>query len=102
MARAMITQEMIQEINELYLKIGTYSGVSKAMGGSPSPSTVKKYIIPDYVSKDSIVEKKFDKNLIPSTVDFRPFVGLEEWGVLCKYTEEEEEEMDELRKEMVV
>ena len=54
MSRTTMTQEKIIEINELYLKIKTYAGVSRAMGGSPSPTTVKKYIIPNYVSKENI------------------------------------------------
>lgn len=103
MARAQITQEVIEQINELYLKIGTYSGVSKEMGGSPSPSTVKKYIIPGYVSRESIVEKRFDKEKIPSDIDFKPFAAnLDDWGKLCVLTEEEEEEIEELQKELVL
>lgn len=35
MARTVVTQEMIEKMNELYLQIGTYAGVSRAMGGTP-------------------------------------------------------------------
>ena len=49
MARTVVTDELIVKMNELYLSLGTYAGVSRALGGSPSPTTVKKYIIPNYV-----------------------------------------------------
>ena len=41
-----ISYEDIQTINELYLKIGTYSGVAREL--HIAPTTVKKYIIPNY------------------------------------------------------
>ena len=44
-----VTQDDIRKMNEAYLLCGTYSGVAKATGWSPS--TVKKYIIPDYKSE---------------------------------------------------
>ena len=36
MARTVVTQDMIVQMNELYFEIGTYAGVSRAMGGTPS------------------------------------------------------------------
>ena len=51
MARTVIDDDLIIKMNELYLQIKTYAGVSRALGGTPSPSTVKKYIIPNYTSR---------------------------------------------------
>lgn len=101
MSRTTMTQEKIIEINELYLKIKTYAGVSRAMGGSPSPTTVKKYIIPNYVSKENIKKKTFQKEDLPefSTDIFR---GVDNWGDLCILSNEEKEEMKELWEELIV
>ena len=41
-----ITEEQIRIINEEYLRCHTYSGAAKAAGCSPS--TAKKYIIPNF------------------------------------------------------
>ena len=93
-----ITQEKIIEINELYLKIKTYAGVSRALGGSPAPTTVKKYIIPNYVSQQNIKKKIFKKEDLPI---FNPSVfKIEDWGSLCILSKEEEEEMKELWNEL--
>ena len=49
-----IKQDDIIEINEAYLRIGTYSGVAKELGYSPS--TVRKYVQKDYISqKESFI-----------------------------------------------
>lgn len=93
-----ITQEKIIEINELYLKIKTYAGVSRALGGSPAPTTVKKYIIPNYVSQQNIKKKVFKKEDLPS-FDSSIF-KIEDWGSLCILSKEEEEEMKELWNEL--
>lgn len=103
MGRTKITQEQIIEINELYLKIGTYAGVSRKMGGSPSPTTVKKYIIPNYVSKTETETKKksFSKNDLP---EFNPniFEGVDNWGKLCVLSFEEQKEIEELWNELII
>lgn len=101
MSRTAITQEKIIEINELYLKIKTYAGVSRAMGGSPSPTTVKKYIIPNYVSRRNIKKKIFRKEDLPEfSTDI--FKGVDNWGDLCILSNEEKEEMKELWEELIV
>ena len=96
-----ITQEQIIKMNELYLKIHTYAGVSRAMGGSPAPSTVKKYIIPNYTPREQIKVKKFDNHILPA---FSPeiFTDVDNWGDLCVLSEEEEREITELWKELLV
>ena len=101
MGRLVMTQEKIIEINELYLQIKTYAGVSRALGGSPSPTTVKKYIIPNYQSQKNIDIKKFDKESISKEFDFNSFL-IENWGELCILSNAEQEEIKELWNELLL
>jgi hypothetical protein len=101
MSRSVISQDQIIEMNELYLKIKTYAGVSRALGGSPSPTTVKKYIIPGYTSKTLIEKKVFHKDDLPEfAVDI--FRGVDNWGDLCFLSKEEEKEIVELWNELLI
>lgn len=101
MGRSVVTQEKIIEMNELYLKIGTYAGVSRELGGSPSPTTVKKYIIPGYVSKNAISKKFFHKGDLPEFVaDI--FSGVDNWGDLCRLSKDEEKEITLLWNELLI
>ena len=99
---AQITQEQIIKLNELYLEIGTYAGVSRAMGGSPAPSTVKKYIIPNFQPAAKMNFIRFKAEEIPIEVKLEQFKGLNDWGKICLLTEQEKEDMKELWKEMVL
>lgn len=99
MARTIVTQDMIKQINELYLKIKTYSGVAREVG--ISPSTVKKYIIPNYQSEENIKKIIFKKEDIPE-LSFEKFKNLEDWGSLCNLTDEEKEEIKELWNEILM
>ena len=101
MARLQVTPELIIEMNELYLKIGTYVGVSRELGGSPSASTVKKYIIPNYVSKENKKLIMFRKDDLP---EFAPekFRGIDNWGDLCSLSKSEEEEITKLWDELII
>ena len=101
MARSTITQDKIIEINELYLEIGTYAGVSRALGGSPSPTTIKKYIIPNYVSKINIQKKTFYKNELPENPTIL-FNKIKNWGDLCNLSINEKQEIVELWNEMLL
>ena len=56
-----VTQRDIEQMNEAYLTIGTYSGVARALGWSAS--TVKRYINPNY-TRVSIVKKEITIYLI--------------------------------------
>lgn len=96
-----IAQSTIIEINELYLKIKTYAGVSRALGGSPSPSTVKKYIIPGYISKTDIERKFFHKDDLPEFAT-ELFCGIDNWGDLCRLSLREKEEIMELWNELLI
>lgn len=99
MAGTKITEEKIVEINELYLKIKTYAGVSRALGGSPSPTTVKKYIIPNYVPKSEIVFEKFEYKL--PTIAKEDFEGID-WRKELQLSPKEKEEIQELWKELTL
>lgn len=97
MATKVTEQDKIQ-MNELYLKLRTYAGVARETGFSAS--TVKKYIIPNYVSIENIKIKKFDKE-IPADFPPYPTSGLE-WLQLLAVSPQEWEEIKELRKEVLI
>ena len=103
MSKLVVTQELIEKINELYLEIKTYAGVSRALGGSPSSTTVKKYIIPNYVPQEKLEVKKFDRKLVPPFEEvLNMFKGLDNYGALCTLSEIEEIEIEELWEELLV
>lgn len=105
MARTVITPELIVKINELYLEIGTYAGVSRALGGTPSATTVKKYIISDYKSAAEIETNKkvFTADELPDfTEECVKQFACENWGDLCKLSDAEIEEITELWQEMTI
>ena len=92
-----ITQKEIKEINRLYLQLKTYAAVARATGFSPA--TVKKYVIKDYVEADESNFIRFDRPL--PDFDSSMFRG-NDWGTLCLLSEEEEQEIRELWKELDV
>lgn len=108
MARTVVTQEMIEQMNELYLQIGTYAGVSRAMGGIPSASTVKKYIIEGYVSKEEAMKnrKLFTQERLNELdnikENFWDKFCIENWGDFCVLSEEEVSEITELWNEITI
>lgn len=108
MARTVVTQEMIEQMNELYLQIGTYAGVSRAMGGTPSASTVKKYIIEGYVSKEETMKnrKLFTQERLNELdnieENFWDKFCIENWGDLCVLSDEEISEITELWNEITI
>lgn len=90
-----ITEEQIRIINEEYLRCHTYSGAAKAAGCSPS--TAKKYIIPNF-SACAPSTKEYD--IEPMPVESIPFTTISQ---ICKATEltiEEEEELKDFWKEI--
>lgn len=101
MARTVMTSELIEKINNLYLEIGSYAGVSRALGGAPSATTVKKYIIPNFTPTKNLVIKKFDKE-ITIEPNYSIFKNVDNWGTLCELSEEEKNEIKELWKEMAI
>ncbi|MBQ6629315.1 MAG: hypothetical protein IJH65_10950 [Methanobrevibacter sp.] len=95
-----VTQEDIININELYVKHKTYAAVARETGFAPS--TVKKYVIPDYIPQDKIEKKIFTEDQIPENLDYSLFKGVENWAPLCKLTETEIAEIKELWKEITI
>ena len=98
MARA-ITEAVKLKINELYLKYGTYAQVAREVGCAPS--TVKKYIIPNFVPENKIEKKIFKWEDLPefSTEGLK---GVENWGSLCVLSAEEKDEIRELWSELSI
>lgn len=96
-----VTQENIIEMNEIYLKCGTYAETARRTGFSAS--TVKKYIIPNYISKEVIViTNPFSINDVPA-FDKEKFINLNfSDDSLYRMSDEEKEEIKELWKEMLV
>ena len=86
-----ITQSDIENINEAYLRLGTYAAVSREVGFAAS--TVKKYIIPNYVSKKDL--KKRPCKGIPNKGEYKI-----NWNI--ELSEEEIEEIKELWEEIAV
>lgn len=97
-----ITPEIAEQINELYLEVGVKKRVAEIIGCSPS--TVSKYIIPNYVSKKQRL-----------TYTFNGYVGNSEWLIdifktfkdpakslcsLCVLGKSEIDEMEEMKKEI--
>ena len=82
-------------MNEAYLACGTYSGAAKATGWSAS--TVRKYIIPDYKSEQKVEVVDIELPPIEEIADRLP-----PWYDLTCLTSEEEQEIKQLWKEMLV
>lgn len=94
-----VTQEDKIRMNELYLKYKTYAEVARQTGFSAS--TVKKYIISDFVPQDKLKIKKFDK-IIPDTFPADFPKNHDEWASLLAFTNLEAANMQELRKEILI
>lgn len=96
-----VTQENIIEMNEIYLKCGTYAETARRTGFSAS--TVKKYIIPNYISKEAIViTNPFSINDIPA-FDKTKFENID-WSddYLYRPTAAEIDDLKELWKELLL
>ena len=94
-----ITQEQILEMNKLYLQHKTYAAVARIVGCAPS--TVKKYIVPDFVPEEERTIKHFTHEQLPNFTGER-FVGVEDVGSLCILSDEEVEEIKELWQELSI
>ncbi len=81
-----VTQKDIEQMNEAYLTIGTYSGVAKALGWSAG--TVKRYITPNY-TRVSIIKKDI---VLPPVRNLYVPRNLTEWLSLSP------QEIDEIRE----
>lgn len=100
MGRLIVDNDLIIKMNELYLQIGTYAGVSRALGGSPSASTVKKYIIPGYKSQAEITKISFSWDDVLKAKDIE--LKYSDFGDLCELAATETAEIEKLWEELLV
>lgn len=95
---AKITEDQKIQMNILYKRLGTYAAVAREIGCAPS--TVKRYIIEDFVEPEQIHQNLFVPAVLPalnlSIFNEKPL------GELCILSEEEKEEIHELWKEILV
>lgn len=93
-----VTNEDILRINEIYYKTHTYAETARQTGFSAS--TVKKYVIPNWepVEKTDVI--RFEWKDIPDFDGGVLFKGVDNYGELCVLTEREQQEIEELWKEL--
>ena len=99
-----ITPEIAEQINILYLKLGTKAAVAREIGCAAS--TVSKYIIPNFRPPEE-----------RATYTFEGYVGNSEWLIdifkmfdnpgarlceLCMLGENELEELKEIQREIYI
>lgn len=89
-----VTPEMIIQMNELYLDVKTYAGVARVVG--VSPSTVKRYINPNFQKVESkrrdIEDKEINFDLFTRNC----------WDILLELMPREITGMEEVRKEVIL
>lgn len=92
-----LTQQEIEYINEVYLSCHNYSQTAKIVGHAPS--TVKKYVDPNYMPKATITpeETKIELPPLEEIADELP-----PWYDLTCLTPQEEEEIRQLWKEITI
>ena len=100
MGRLIVDNDLIIKMNELYLQIGTYAGVSRALGGSPSASTVKKYIVPGYKPQAEVTKISFSWEDVPKAKDIE--LKYSDFGDLCELAATEIVEIEKLWEELSV
>lgn len=91
-----VTNDDIKLMNKLYHTVyHTYAGVAREVGFAPT--TVKKYIDPNWINPDEIEIQIFDREL----PEFNPEVfRIPNWGALCLLTKQEKQDLIELQKEL--
>ena len=94
---ARITEDQKIQMNILYQELKTYAAVARAM--EVSASTVKRYIIPDFVNPKELTITTVQIAELPP-VDIDKFK--QPFGNLCILSDEEKEEIKELWKELLV
>lgn len=92
-----ITDKEILQINRLYKKYGTYAAVAREVGCGPA--TVKKYINPNFVELDETKFQRFTKEDLPKIFRTLEVTNL---GELCNPDKSELNELEELRKEILI
>lgn len=93
-----ITPEQIKQLNLAYLQCHTYAGAARAVG--VSPSTAKKYIIPNYEIPK--LDKVDTLVCAAAIIDITPFTSFQDIYAATQLTNEEKIQMKELWKELYI
>jgi hypothetical protein len=94
-----ITTDIIKQINELYVKLGTYAAVARELG--IAASTVKKYVVKDYRPIAEREIRRFNPIVdMPAEYSTEIFEGIDNYGDLCVLFEDEAAEIIELWEEL--
>lgn len=97
--RRRVQERDIILINEAYAEIGTYAGAARATGWSPS--TVKRYVIQDYIPKKNIEEQPKETQ----EFDILPKEELQypdNWRETMQLTDDELQGIKEIQKTILV
>lgn len=94
-----VTQEMIVRMNDLYLELKTYAAVARKVG--VSPTTVKRYINPNYKRvKDGESEDENELEITIQPINYELF-DRPSWNILLTLMPREVDGMLKLREEVV-
>lgn len=98
---AKVTNEDILRINEIYYKTKVYAETARQTGFSAS--TVKKYVIPGWAPVAEKNVKRFELAVLPDFNEtVKIFRGVDNYGELCVYSEEEYKGVQELWEDLVI
>jgi hypothetical protein len=95
-----ITVEDIRKINELYYKYHNYAEVARQTGWSAS--TVRSYVDKNYSPIMEDVIRRFDPYTDMKEFDETMFEHIDNYGDLCELSPDEEQEIRDLWKELIV
>jgi len=99
-----ITPEIAEQINILYLKLGTKAAVAREIGCSPA--TVSRYIVPDFKLPEEKVTYTFDGYVGDSKWLIDIFKMFDDPGArlceLCMLGKDEWENMKKLQEEIYI
>ena len=91
-----VTEEMIVQINELYLERKTYAAVSRIVG--VAPTTVKRYVNPNF--KKVTIEEKTEMVIEEKEINYELFLMRETWDILLELMPREVKGIEEIRREV--
>ena len=92
-----VTNELIEQMVELYNQLGTYAAVAREIG--VSASTCSKYIKMTLSEEKNKVEAK--KNYIPFDKEIKPIEEIKvEWNDICWLSPEEVKDIEDLWREI--
>lgn len=94
-----VTNEDIKLMNEIYYRTKSYAETARQTGWSAG--TVSKYVDKNFTP---VVEAEVKRFLMADLPDFdtSAFEGVDNLGTLCVMSEEEEDELFELWKELAI